>query len=66
MCGLQLKKVWSEDNGSLYSAEQRRFTMAGYSSYWLAVDAVIKFWDKTLCKILIKKAKKGEIHPQQF
>ena len=40
--------------------EQRRYTPEGLNDYWLAVDASVKFWDKTLAEIMIKRQKKAE------
>ena len=38
--------------------EQRCFTDTGLTYYWAGVDAAMKFWNKTLSDILIKKSKK--------
>ena len=58
MAVLRLKKVWEENEGNLYMREQRRYTQAGYYSYWKSVDAALRFWDKTLKEIMLKKQKK--------
>ena len=57
MCCLKLKKVWDEQEGLFYFMEQRRFSEEGLHAYWLAIDASIKFWHKTLSEILIKNQK---------
>ena len=62
MCGLRLKKHWDEQDGGLYLQHERRFTPLGYSSYWLAVDAAIQFWNKTFSEVLVKKQKKAQFH----
>ena len=59
MCALQLKKVWDPQDSGLYLAMERRYTPLGLATYWKAVDATFRFWDKTLSEILIKKIKKG-------
>ena len=61
MCALQLKKVWDEEDGSLYMHEQRRFTQQGYCNYWRAINAAIKFWDKTLREIMVKRQRKNPL-----
>ena len=58
MCGLRLKKIWDKKDGSLYLQEQRRFLQQGNIDYWRAVDAAVKFWDKTLGDIMVKCQKK--------
>ena len=58
MCALHLKKVWDDKDGNLFLYEQRRFTPQGHSIYWSAIDAAVKFWDKTLQDILLKCQKK--------
>ena len=59
MGALRLKKVWEELDGSLYLREQNRFTDQGYHDYWNAVDAAIRFWDRTLIEIMYKRQKKN-------
>ena len=64
-CALTLKKMWSPDKSNFYLPQQRRFMPMGLQAYWLAVDASIKFWDKTLADILIKKQHRGQfIYPK--
>ena len=58
MCCLHLKKVWDPEENAFYRWQQRRYTLEGYHAYWLAVDASVKFWVKTLSDILVKKQKK--------
>ena len=58
MCALRLKKIWDEDEGSLYLREQRRYTEQGLNAYWSGVDKAIKFWDRTFKEIMLKKQKK--------
>ena len=60
MCSLKLKKVWDEEVSGIFLQHQRRFTPKGYLQYWRGVDASLKFWDKTLAKILVKKQKKAQ------
>ena len=57
-CALHLKKVWNEKDGNLYLQEQQRYTLEGLNDYWMATDAAIKFWDKTLSDIMKKRQKK--------
>ena len=52
---LMLKKIWDGTNPSLYSAEYRHYTNEGFSSYWIAIDATIKFADTILLKIKKQK-----------
>ena len=52
---LQLRKIWETDNVNLYLGAQQRYTVEGYTKYWLAVDNMIKLWDTFL---RLKKAKK--------
>ena len=59
MCCLRLKKIWDENEGAFFLQEQRRYTPEGLHAYWLAIDASIKFWHKTLSEILTKKQKKS-------
>ena len=61
MCTLCLKKVWDDQDGAAFLSKERRFTPVGYSLYWLAVDAAIQFWNKTLCEVLLKKTEEGDI-----
>ena len=64
-CALTLKKIWSPDKSNFYLPQQRRFMLMGLQAYWLAVDASIKFWDKTLADILIKKQHRGQfVYPK--
>ena len=48
MSTLQMRKVWEYDDQSLFLKEQCRFTVAGYTKYWLAIDHLIKLWDSFL------------------
>ena len=45
---LQMRKIWSYDDANLFLKEQARFTVEGYTNYWLAVDCVVKLWDTFL------------------
>ena len=63
MCCLRLKKCWDEKQGGLYLPEQRRYTPEGLTQYWAGVDAAIKFWDKTLKEVLLKKQRKSAAAP---
>ena len=54
MAMLSLKKYWDDENRELYLHKQGRYTPIGLQTYWLAVDAAVKFWDKTLSEILQK------------
>ena len=58
-CALHLKKVWDEHDEGLYYKEQRCYSQKGLHSYWTAIDAAVKFWDRTLSDILLKKQKKS-------
>ena len=60
MCTLRLKKIWNQKDGNLYLQEQRRYTPEGLSNYWSAIDAAIKFRDRTLSEIMQKRQKKEE------
>ena len=62
MCTLRLKKIWSDSDGSLYRPEQRRFTPEGFQTYWMAVNLALKFWNRVLNEIMIKKQKKELYH----
>ena len=66
MCALGLKKVWNEGNGGLYLQNQRRYTPTGLQSYWMAIDAAIRFWDKTLSDIMLKCQKKAAFALPKF
>ena len=61
MCALCLKKVWDEKDGALYMQEQRRYTPTGLDYYWQAIDVAIKFWDRTLQEIMMKRQKKTNL-----
>ena len=61
MCGLKLKKIWDERDGNLFLKEQRRYTQEGSIEYWKSLDAAIKFWDKTLIDIMMKRQKKNPL-----
>ena len=52
---LELKKVWNPHNMNLFAAESNRFTAAGYTAYWNAVNKTIKYGDTILQKKLTKK-----------
>ena len=65
MCCLQLKKIWDDQSTGTYLYKERRFTPDGYLCYWMSVDAALKFWDKTLADILIKKQKKSQFKLQK-
>ena len=58
MACLSLKKIWAEDDRSLYLKHQGRFTPQGHCDYWASIDAALRFWDKTLSEILCKRQKK--------
>ena len=58
ICALCLKKIWDETHGNLYLRDQRCFTTDGYHDYWLAIDNALRFWDKTLREIMLKRQKK--------
>ena len=47
---LQLEKVWDPQGKSFYSKSEQIFTSAGLSTYWNAVDKVIRFADTILFK----------------
>ena len=66
MCGLKLKKIWDDREGSLYYKEQRRMSQQGILDYWKSVDAAIKFWDKTLKDIMIKHQKKNPLQETTY
>ena len=55
---LELKKGLDKDDSSLYNKSDRRFTSAGYKSYWGAIDKTIKFADTLLLKKEESKTKK--------
>ena len=55
---LTLKKAWMSDNPNLYLKHQGRYTPEGEITYWLGVDAALKFWDRTLTDIMIKRQRK--------
>ena len=57
-CTLELKKVWDPNMAELFLAEQRHFTDTDLTYYWAGVDAAMRFWNKTLSDILVKKSKK--------
>ena len=70
MCMLRVKKTWDEMDGNLYLRGQCRYTPQGLHDYWLAIDQAIKFWDRTLREIMIKRQRKSLFHmtpviPQQ-
>ena len=53
-CALRLKKVWDKNDGALYFQEQSRLSQ-GHHDYWKAIDAALRFWDKTLSEIMLKQ-----------
>ena len=59
MATLALKTIWSPSHPNLYLKNQGRYTSEGYHAYWQSVDAAVKFWDRTLSEILIKKQRKN-------
>ena len=46
----RLKKVWDEEDRTLYLKDQRRFTNVGLKTYWEAIDRTAKFCDTTIMK----------------
>ena len=56
---LDLKKVWDDQDTSLYVKDSRRFTAHGYSIYWQAVDTTFKYVDTILMKKIQRKATKN-------
>ena len=52
---LMLKKVWDPNDKNLYMADRKRYTVAGFRSYWEAVDKTIRYCDAVLLKKQEKK-----------
>ena len=50
---VKLKQVWDEDNISLYSHLNRKYTNEGYHTFWTAVDRTIKFCDRKITRLEI-------------
>ena len=59
MCCLSFRKVWDHEEAAFYQFQQCRFSPEGLHAYWLSIDASIKFWNKTLSDILVKKQRKA-------
>ena len=63
---LHLKKVWDPTNLNLYLEESCRYTAAGWTAYWEAVDRTVKYADTILCKKGIRQhGKKSTSHKTQ-
>ena len=58
---LKLKKVWDTENNNLYHSYYRRFMNEGFSTYWRAIDATLKFADTILYKKKHSKDKTGTV-----
>ena len=58
MHAFNLKKVWNSEDTMLYIKETKRFTAKGYKTYWLAVDATMKFVDTKITKDQLKTMQK--------
>ena len=59
MTVIQLKKIWDTEDPNYYVHDSRRFTVEGYSKYWEAVNASVKFMDTILIKKIAKKSSKN-------
>ena len=53
---LKLKKIWDEDDTTLFVKETNRFTTNGIKKYWEVVDKTVRFADT----ILLRKDKKQQ------
>ena len=54
MSVLRLVKHWDKDNSNLFLEEQYRYTAIGLKTYWMSVDAAIRFWNIALYKKFAK------------
>ena len=61
MCTLKLKKIWDPEDPTLYIPERCSYSQIGLLRYWSSVDAAVKFWDRTLNEILLKKTKEKQL-----
>ena len=57
---LELKKVWSRNDDSLYCKQFQRFTNDGYTSYWEAIDRTVRYFDSVVLKKKEKSAHKAK------
>ena len=48
---LELKQVWDENDGNLYLWPDKRYSQAGYISYWTAVDRTVR-----VCNSIINRS----------
>ena len=67
---LELKKGWDPENHNLFDSYSRRYTREGFSSYWAAIDKMVKFADTILIKKQMKtlereRTKQSSIKQQQ-
>ena len=55
---LQLKKVWNQDDQTLFLQDSQRFTALGYKNYWEAVDRTVRYFDSIVLKKQTKDVQK--------
>ena len=54
---LQLKKIWNENETTLFLREDKKYTSRGYKTYWYTVDKAIKYANTLLLKKEERKRK---------
>ena len=57
---LRLRKVWDIKDPTLFKSRDNKYTSAGYTAYWNAVDKAVKFADTLLMKKELSKFDKKQ------
>ena len=56
---LALKKLWDEEDSSLYCRDDKKYMAKGYETYWESVDKAVKYADTLMLK---KEERKKDHH----